>query len=260
VAGLLKLAGAERRTGDLYGTKTFSARASKMVRTLLVPDHQLVMDVACSRRARRPRVPQAEERTPAKVEVVSGLGDAYHTPPTAVQAHAGCSPCCGDTSQVSSLKGVENVYTQHQPLLMQTLENLAKGKLKEGDYPTVGSSMQTRDRPNEVVVFSIGGTTYEESRSVAQYNAAAAKVCVHGRIFVSHTLWPHPTSIHEVEELTVELTQHLWRNRTAACASSWAALSCTTPTPSWRTSRSRCGPTTCTGDRARCTCCVHIHS
>jgi len=76
---------------------------------------------------------------------------------------------------VSSLKGVENVYTQHQPLLMQTLENLAKGKLKEGDYPTVGSSMQTRDRPNEVVVFSIGGTTYEESRSVAQYNAIAAK-------------------------------------------------------------------------------------
>ena len=57
VAGLLKLAGAERRTGDLYGTKTFSARASKMV---------------------------------------------------------------------SSLKGVENVYTQHQPLIMQTLENLAK--------------------------------------------------------------------------------------------------------------------------------------
>jgi hypothetical protein len=35
--------------------------------------------------------------------------------------------------------------------------------------------MQTRDRPNEVVVFSIGGTTYEESRSVAQYNAIAAK-------------------------------------------------------------------------------------
>ena len=39
--------------------------------------------------------------------------------------------------------------------------------------------MQTRDRPNEVIVFVIGGTTYEESRSVAQYNAQAAKVrCV----------------------------------------------------------------------------------
>eukprot|EP00238_Polyblepharides_amylifera_P006241 CAMPEP_0196576828 /NCGR_PEP_ID=MMETSP1081-20130531/5998_1 /TAXON_ID=36882 /ORGANISM="Pyramimonas amylifera, Strain CCMP720" /LENGTH=398 /DNA_ID=CAMNT_0041895539 /DNA_START=98 /DNA_END=1294 /DNA_ORIENTATION=- len=106
VVGVLQAAGAETRTGDLFGTKTFSARASKMV---------------------------------------------------------------------SSLKGVDNVYTQHQPLLSQTLENLAKGKLKEADYPTLGTAMQTRERPLEVVVFLVGGTTYEEARAVAQLNLQAAR-------------------------------------------------------------------------------------
>jgi hypothetical protein len=37
------------------------------------------------------------------------------------------------------LKGVENVYTQHQPLLTQTMENIAKGRLRDIDYPFVGS-------------------------------------------------------------------------------------------------------------------------
>ena len=56
VAGLLKLAGAERRTGDLYGTKTFSARASKMVRILaLFPDHP-------SSFSQTPRLQGAERR------------------------------------------------------------------------------------------------------------------------------------------------------------------------------------------------------
>ncbi len=33
------------------------------------------------------------------------------------------------------LKGVENVYTQHQPLLKQILEDLAKGRLKNHQVP-----------------------------------------------------------------------------------------------------------------------------
>merc|ERR1719263_2438799 len=35
---------------------------------------------------------------------------------------------------VKGLKGVDNVYTQHQPLLASLTEQLFKGKLKEGDY------------------------------------------------------------------------------------------------------------------------------
>ncbi|XP_058103232.1 vacuolar protein sorting-associated protein 45 homolog [Magnolia sinica] len=67
------------------------------------------------------------------------------------------------------LKGVENVYTQHQPLLFQTMESITKGRLKDVDYPFVGNHFQ-QGRPQEVVIFIVGGTTYEEARTVAIQN------------------------------------------------------------------------------------------
>ncbi|XP_022768016.1 vacuolar protein sorting-associated protein 45 homolog isoform X2 [Durio zibethinus] len=69
------------------------------------------------------------------------------------------------------LKGVENVYTQHQPLLFQTMESITKGRLRDVDFPYVGNHFQ-QGRPQEVIIFIIGGTTYEESRSVALQNAS----------------------------------------------------------------------------------------
>ncbi|KAJ4831823.1 vacuolar protein sorting-associated protein 45 [Turnera subulata] len=69
------------------------------------------------------------------------------------------------------LKGVENVYTQHQPLLFQTMENIIKGRLRDVDYPFVGNHFQ-QGRPQDVFIFIVGGTTYEESRSVAVQNAS----------------------------------------------------------------------------------------
>ena len=40
------------------------------------------------------------------------------------------------------LKGVENVYTQHQPLLYNTIESIVKGRLRDIDYPFVGNHYQ----------------------------------------------------------------------------------------------------------------------
>lgn len=40
------------------------------------------------------------------------------------------------------LKGVENVYTQHHPLLFQTMESIIKGRLRDVDYPFVGNHFQ----------------------------------------------------------------------------------------------------------------------
>jgi vacuolar protein sorting-associated protein 45 len=69
-----------------------------------------------------------------------------------------------------SVSGVENVYTQHQPLLSRTLEAIATGKLKDSSFPLVANS--TSNRPSEVVVFMIGGATFEEATKVAEFNAA----------------------------------------------------------------------------------------
>jgi len=68
------------------------------------------------------------------------------------------------------LKGVENVYTQHQPLLAQTIESIMRGRLRDIDYPFVGNHFQ-QGRPQDVVVFIVGGTTYEEARTVHLLNA-----------------------------------------------------------------------------------------
>ncbi|XP_077362359.1 vacuolar protein sorting-associated protein 45 [Festucalex cinctus] len=67
------------------------------------------------------------------------------------------------------LKGVENVYAQHQPLLHDTLDQLLKGRLKDSQFPYLGSS-SLRDRPQDVLAFVIGGATYEEALCVYNLN------------------------------------------------------------------------------------------
>lgn len=76
------------------------------------------------------------------------------------------------------LKGVENAYTQHSPRLETTLQNLIKGRLKELQYPFLEGGGHTRDKPQDVVVFMVGGTTYEEAKMVAQVNASSPGVRV----------------------------------------------------------------------------------
>ncbi|RZF43680.1 hypothetical protein LSTR_LSTR011028 [Laodelphax striatellus] len=66
------------------------------------------------------------------------------------------------------LKGVENVYTQHVPLVKETLEDLIKGRLKESAFPMLGKSPPKRVQ--DIIVFIVGGVTYEESLAVHQMN------------------------------------------------------------------------------------------
>lgn len=105
---LLRVGGEEKRTGDLFGTKSLRARAVKIAR---------------------------------------------------------------------GLKGVENVYTQHAPLLANTMQLLLTGRLRDVDYPFVGpatSHPASNWIPPDVIVFVVGGTTYEESRYVALHNGGTS--------------------------------------------------------------------------------------
>lgn len=67
------------------------------------------------------------------------------------------------------LSGVDNIYTQHTPLLNETLEDLIKGKLSPQTFPYLGNMIISR-RPQDIIVFMIGGTTYEESLTVYNLN------------------------------------------------------------------------------------------
>ncbi|CAK7269115.1 vacuolar protein sorting-associated protein 45 [Sporothrix epigloea] len=76
----------------------------------------------------------------------------------------------GGAKALRGLKGVDNVYTMHTPLLETTLQNLVKGRLREQQYPFVDGGGSTRDKPQDIVVFMVGGTTYEEAKTVASLN------------------------------------------------------------------------------------------
>lgn len=123
--------------------------------------------------------------SPRRVALVSKLL-AYHHSLQAAPAAGGFSDLfesasifSGARDRFKGLKGVENVYTQHSPRLEATLQNLIKARLKEQQYPFVeGGGGSTRDKPQDIVVFIVGGATYEEAKMVAQVNASSPGVRV----------------------------------------------------------------------------------
>lgn len=79
----------------------------------------------------------------------------------------------------SSLEGIENVYAQHVPLLMETLDAVAKGKLNAQHYPAATTATPLQGaKHDQVIVYIVGGVTYEEATKVAELNAANAGVSV----------------------------------------------------------------------------------
>ncbi|OAA71909.1 Sec1-like protein [Akanthomyces lecanii RCEF 1005] len=110
---------------------------------------------------------------------------AYHTSLHSSQAQGGISDIfesggifAGASNRFKGLKGVENVYTQHTTLLESTLQNLVKGRLKEQQYPFVDGGGTTRDKPQDIIVFMVGGATYEEAKMIAGINATTPGVRV----------------------------------------------------------------------------------
>lgn len=69
------------------------------------------------------------------------------------------------------LKGVENVFTQHSCLLKELLDDIFKGRTIDPLYPCYASEPYRR-APQEVIVFVIGGCTYEEALAVHAQNVA----------------------------------------------------------------------------------------
>jgi tRNA uridine 5-carboxymethylaminomethyl modification enzyme len=103
----------------------------------------------------------------------------------------------GASSRFKGLKGVENVYTQHSPLLESQLQDLVKGRLKEQQYPFVEGGGSTRDKPQDIVVFIVGGATYEEAKMIAGINASTPGVRV---VLGGTSIHNASTFLEEVED------------------------------------------------------------
>lgn len=85
-----------------------------------------------------------------------------------------------------SLKGTPNVLTQHKTLLCVNVEQLLKGRLKESDYPSIVLDSSIT-KPALVVVFVVGGCTYEESRDLTELSTSANLPILLGGTFVHNS-------------------------------------------------------------------------
>lgn len=82
--------------------------------------------------------------------------------------------------------GVDNVYTQHEPLLVYTIDDLLRGKLKEAEFPLARAEDDLHgpsvigncdngaspfiSAPKELLIVIAGGVTYEESKCISAIN------------------------------------------------------------------------------------------
>ncbi|KAF2841735.1 Sec1-like protein [Patellaria atrata CBS 101060] len=151
---------------------------------------------------------------------------AYHDSLQAIPAGTGGIPELfqsgslfgGARDRFKGLKGVENVYTQHSPRLESTLQDLIKGRLRDQLYPFVDGGGVTRDKPQDIIIFMVGGTTYEEAKMVAQVNASSPGVRVvlggttvhNSRSFLDEVedavdSWPEPTPTTATGRLRKEI-------------------------------------------------------
>lgn len=94
---------------------------------------------------------------------------------------------------IKGLKGVENVYTQHVCVLKELLEEVFKGRSIDQQFPFISSEVPYRRPPTEVIVFIVGGVTYEEALIVQQMNQSGYRVLLGG------------TTIHNSESFMEEV-------------------------------------------------------
>jgi vacuolar protein sorting-associated protein 45 len=100
-------------------------------------------------------------------------------------------------NRLKGLKGVENVYTQHSPRLEVTISNLIKGRLRDQQYPFVEGGGSTRDKPQDIVIFMIGGASYEEAKLIASINASTPGVRI---VLGSTSIHNSSTFLEDVED------------------------------------------------------------
>jgi vacuolar protein sorting-associated protein 45 len=119
---------------------------------------------------------------------------------------------------VNSLKDVENAFTRHKPHLLDTLELIFKGKLKNKDYPLADAPSADEGRipkPTAVYVYMLGGLTYEENSAV--YHGIVNNREYNGQVFLGSNTVHNSTSfindllqndgIQTPNEITIDMLQ-----------------------------------------------------
>lgn len=73
------------------------------------------------------------------------------------------------------LQGVPNVYAQHVPPLLRTIEMLSRGQLSETRFPLLATQgTVSKEKPRDIFVYVTGGITYEEVEKISEFNSKNA--------------------------------------------------------------------------------------
>lgn len=72
---------------------------------------------------------------------------------------------------INGMDEVQNIYTQHNPLLQHIIEDAVKRKLPLSQFPSFrGTHKQQLRQPQYIIIYYIGGATFEEAEVVSQLN------------------------------------------------------------------------------------------
>lgn len=75
------------------------------------------------------------------------------------------------------MKDVPNVFIQHQSYLSTVIDQVLKSKLKENEFPAT-APFNPREGLTTLIVFVVGGTSYEEAKEVAMMNRNGGETTV----------------------------------------------------------------------------------
>jgi vacuolar protein sorting-associated protein 45 len=70
------------------------------------------------------------------------------------------------SNMTRNVRGVENVFTQHEPLVVNVAEQALKGKLKDATFPYSYGHSMSKEKYTELIVFIVGGATFEEAAAL----------------------------------------------------------------------------------------------
>eukprot|EP01100_Stratorugosa_tubuloviscum_P003191 TRINITY_DN1758_c0_g1_i1.p1 TRINITY_DN1758_c0_g1~~TRINITY_DN1758_c0_g1_i1.p1 ORF type:complete len:576 (-),score=244.13 TRINITY_DN1758_c0_g1_i1:114-1841(-) len=94
------------------------------------------------------------------------------------------------------LQGVQNIFSQHKPLSSELIDDLANGKLSLEEYPYTEQIPDDR-RAQEIIVFFVGGTTFEEAVHIHNSNINSIQQNLPTTSSIRNSL-PRPIIPHKV--------------------------------------------------------------
>jgi len=110
----------------------------------------------------------------------------------------------------NAVKDVPNIFAQHKPYLVNILNSVNEGTLKESEFVATDLNY-FKEKPNEIIIFILGGATYEEAREIGILNREKFTNILLGGTFVHNS----KTFLAEISNIGKERKEEFSNNDSA---------------------------------------------